>query len=62
MRSRTGKAQAGYLFGVALLAVGLGLALGVGWGLAAAGAGLIVFFTLIFDVDEPAVEREDGPW
>lgn len=50
---RTARARLGYFAGLLLLAAGVGLALAVGWGLVAAGAGLIAYFTLLYDVDEP---------
>lgn len=52
--TRTARARVGYFSGVLLLAVGLGLALAVGWGLVVAGAGLVAYFTLLYDVDDPA--------
>jgi hypothetical protein len=52
--TRTARARTGYFAGLLLLAVGLGLALGLGWGLTAAGVGLIAYFTLLYDVDDPA--------
>jgi hypothetical protein len=62
--TRSRRAQLGYFTGVLLIAAGIGWALGSGWGLVAAGAGLVAYFTLLYDVDEPpaVVEREDGPW
>jgi hypothetical protein len=60
--SRARRAQVGYFTGVLLVALGLGWALGYGWGLIAAGAGLIAYFVLLYDVDEPETVREDGPW
>lgn len=61
---RPARARFGYFAGVLLIAAGIGWALGLGWGLAAAGVGLVAYFTLLYDVDEPpaVVEREDGPW
>lgn len=51
--SRTARARAGYFSGLLLLSAGLALALALGWGLVAAGVGLIAYFTLLYDVDEP---------
>jgi hypothetical protein len=58
--TRTARARAGYFLGVLLLAAGVGLAIAVGWGLVAAGAGLIAYFTLLYDVDEPGPYDPDA--
>jgi hypothetical protein len=57
--TRTVRARTGYFSGLLLLAAGLALALGLGWGLVAAGVGLIVYFTLLYDVDDPAPLESD---
>jgi hypothetical protein len=51
--TRTARARTGYFAGLVLIASGLWLALGLGWGLIAAGAGVIAYFALLYDVDEP---------
>jgi hypothetical protein len=57
--SRAARARAGYFAGVLLLAAGLAFALAPGWGLTAAGVGLVAYFTLLYDVDEPAAPEPD---
>lgn len=51
--TRTARARTGYFSGLLLIGIGLALALGLGWGLVVAGVGLIAYFTLLYDVDEP---------
>lgn len=51
--TRTARARTGYFSGLLLFAAGLALALGLGWGLVVAGVGLIAYFTLLYDVDDP---------
>lgn len=58
--TRTVRARIGYFAGLLAIAVGIGLALAAGWGLVAAGAGLIAYFTLLYDVDEPGPYDPDA--
>jgi hypothetical protein len=51
--TRTARARTGYFAGLTMIGIGLALALGLGWGLLAAGIGMIVYFTLLYSVDEP---------
>jgi hypothetical protein len=53
------RARIGYFAGLLLIATGIGLAICPGWGLTAAGAGLIAYFTLLYDVDEPQPSDPD---
>jgi hypothetical protein len=57
--TRTARARTGYFAGLLLLAVGLGLTLALGWGLVAAGVGMVAYFTLLYDVDEPGPYDDD---
>lgn len=56
------RARIGYFSGLLLLAAGIGWAIAPGWGVAVAGAGLIVWFVLLYDIDEEPEVQEDGPW
>lgn len=58
--TRTARARAGYFSGLLLLAAGLVLTISLGWGLVAAGVGLIAYFTLLYDVDDPAPFEPDA--
>jgi hypothetical protein len=51
--TRVARARSGYFAGLLLASAGLAMALAVGWGLVAAGVGLVAYFTLLYDVDDP---------